>query len=145
MLVDFYHLASSPIERVLPRICERLLDEGARLLVVAEAPLLDQLDAQLWTYRRDAFLPHGRGDAGEPGNQPVLLSDACEPLNGAGNIALADGRWRDEALGFERAFYFFDTGHIDEARDSWRALKDRADVERRYWKQDANGKWVEGP
>jgi DNA polymerase-3 subunit chi len=143
MLVDFYHLASSPLERVLPRICERLLGEGQKLLVVAEEEsLLRQLDEQLWTYASDSFLPHGRSP---PENQPILLSSAMEPLNGAANVALADGLWRDEALAFERAFYFFDNGHLDTARGAWRALKGRAEAEPRYWKQDENGKWVQGP
>jgi DNA polymerase III subunit chi len=142
MLVDFYHLARSPLERVLPQICEKVLGSGERLLIVAEERLLDGLDTQLWSYAREAFLPHGR-DTAE--TQPILLSASAEPLNGATNIALADGRWREEALGFTRAFYFFDAGHLDEARTSWRALKDREGVERRYWKQDERGKWVQGP
>src|SRR3546814_10535893 len=58
MLVDFYHLTASPIERVLPRIGEKLLSEKERLLVVAEPNLLDQLDSQLWSYARDSFLLH---------------------------------------------------------------------------------------
>ena len=145
MLVDFYHLAASPLERVLPRICERLLDGGERLLVVAEAERLDALDTLLWSYARDSFLPHGRsGQAGAEG-QPILLSATPEAANGAENIALADGQWRDEALAFGRAFYFFDHGHLDAARGSWRALKERPEVERRYWKQDEGGKWVQGP
>ena len=55
------------------------------------------------------------------------------------------GAWRDEALGFARTFYFFDNASLDTARGSWRALKDRPEVERRYWKQDERGKWVQGP
>src|SRR6476620_8959915 len=100
MRVDFYHLAASPIERVLPRICERLVEEGERLVVVAEADLLDRLDQQLWTCRKDAFLPHGPAapDAAGAQRQPILLSPDPKSLNGAANIALADGRWRDEAL-----------------------------------------------
>jgi DNA polymerase-3 subunit chi len=147
MRVDFYHLAASPIERVLPRICERLVEEGERLVVVGEADLLDRLDQQLWTYRKDAFLPHGQAsaDAANAQRQPILLSLDPKPLNGAANIALADGRWRDEALAFARTFYFFDNGALDEARRSWRALKGDAGVECRYWKQDENGRWVEGP
>lgn len=147
MRVDFYHLAASPIERVLPRICERLVEEGERLVVVGEADLLDRLDQQLWTYRKDAFLPHGQasGDPAGAQRQPILLSPDAKPLNGAANIALADGRWRDEALEFARAFYFFDSGGLDEARRSWRALQGRTDAECRYWKQDESGRWVEGP
>ncbi|HEY0626339.1 MAG TPA: DNA polymerase III subunit chi [Allosphingosinicella sp.] len=142
MLVDFYHLASSPLERVLPQICEKVLASGERLLIVAEERLLDQLDAQLWNYAPDAFLPHGRSNAEA---QPVLLSTAPEAGNGATNVALADGQWREEALTFNRTFYFFDSVLLDEARSAWRALKGREGVEPRYWKQDERGKWVQGP
>lgn len=145
MLVDFYHLAASPLERVLPQICEKVLAQGNRLLIVAEEALLERLDAQLWDYARDAFLPHGRSDAPSPEAQPILLAAQPAPANGATNIVLADGRWRDEALAFERSFYFFDNSHIDEARGTWRALRDRPEAESRYWKQDERGKWVQGP
>ncbi len=145
MLVDFYHLASSPLERVLPQICEKVLGSGERLLVVAEPSLLQQLDTQLWSYARDAFIPHGLSDGPAPEAQPVLLSPEPAPLNGATNIALADGQWRDEALGFGRTFYFFDSSHIDEARGTWRALQSNAEAQCRYWKQDERGKWVQGP
>jgi DNA polymerase III subunit chi len=145
VLVDFYHLAISPLERVLPRICEKLLEEGERLLIVAEPALLERLDTQLWTYARESFLPHGKAENGAATDQPILLSPVAEPANAAANVALADGRWREEALGFARAFYFFDNSHLDTARGSWRALTDRQGVERRYWKQDERGKWVQGP
>jgi DNA polymerase III subunit chi len=142
MIVDFYHLTVSPLERVLPSIAEKVLAGGQRLLVVAEPDLLARLDEQLWSYARDSFLPHGREPAK---SQPVLLSSEPSPANGATNVALADGRWREEALGFERAFYFFDNDSRDGAREAWRALKGRAGVEARYWKQDERGKWVQGP
>jgi len=141
MIVDFYHLTATPLERVLPAICEKVLAHGERMLVVADATTLARLDEQLWTYSKESFLPHGR-EGGE--SQPILLSETAEAAGGAANVALADGEWREEALGFSRAFYFFDTGHIDSARGAWRALKGRAEVESRYWKQ-VEGKWVQGP
>ncbi|HEX6375552.1 MAG TPA: DNA polymerase III subunit chi [Allosphingosinicella sp.] len=142
MIVDFYHLTASPLERVLPSIAEKVVAGGERLLVVGEPGLLARLDEILWSYAKDSFLPHGRERAE---SQPVLLSADPEAANGAGNIALADGRWRDAALGFARAFYFFDNEGRDAAREAWRALKGKAEVEARYWKQDERGKWVEGP
>jgi DNA polymerase-3 subunit chi len=141
VIVDFYHLTATPLERVLPAICEKVLAQGARLLVVAEAGLLARLDEQLWTYARESFLPHGR-EEGE--RQLILLAETTEPANGSTHVALADGVWREEALGFERAFYFFDAGHLDSARGAWRGLKGRDGIESRYWKQ-ADGKWVQGP
>ena len=141
MIVDFYHLTTTPLERVLPSICEKVLATGERLVVVAEEGQLARIDEQLWTYAKDAFLPHGRE---RPESQPVLLSATPQAANGARNVALADGVWREEALGFERAFYFFDAANLDIARGAWRALKGTDGVESRYWKQ-VDGKWVQGP
>jgi DNA polymerase-3 subunit chi len=142
VIVNFYHLTQSPLERVLPSICQSLLSKGERVLVVAGEGQLATLDQQLWTYAPDSFLPHGRE---RPETQPVLLSAEPQAANGARSIALADGVWREEALGFERAYYLFDNGGLDTARGLWRTLKAKAEVEPRYWKQDERGKWVEGP
>jgi DNA polymerase-3 subunit chi len=142
LIVDFYHLTAAPLERVLPAIAEKVLASGGRLLVVAEEGQLPRLDEQLWTFAKDSFLPHGRT---QPEAQPILLSADPAPANGATNIALADGAWRDEALTFARTFYFFDAGHLDEARAAWRKLKANPEAEARYWKQDERGKWVQGP
>ena len=139
MKVDFYHLTGAPVEAVLPRIAERLLEERGRLLVVAEDDALAaRIDAQLWGWKPESFIPHGRDDAPA---QPVLIAASPEPANGARIIALADGIWREEALGYDRAFHFFGDELIEEARAAWRALGGRDDVERRFWKQDEAGRW----
>ena len=143
MRVDFYHLTAAPLERVLPSICEKVLASGERLLLVAGAAHLARLDELLWTYAADSFLPHARREAGTCETQPVLLSDTPEPLNGATNIALADSVWREEALAFDRTFYFFDDDRVEAARANWRALSKRSDVEARYWKQDERGRWAQ--
>lgn len=141
MRVDFYQLGVRPLERVLPSICEKLLSGGERLLIVADAARLPELDGHLWTYGAGSFLPHGRAGETREADQPILLSSEPHPSNAAANIAIADGRWRDEALGFARAFFFFDAATLDHARASWRALAGRGDVERHYHRQDENGRW----
>jgi DNA polymerase III subunit chi len=141
MIVNFYHLTASPLERVLPTICQGLLARGEKVLIVAPDAQLTRLDERLWTFAADSFLPHGREPAA---SQPILLSQSPEPTNGASNIAFADGEWREEALGFERAYYFFDSSGLDPARALWRTLTDKPEVEARYWKQ-IEGRWVEGP
>ena len=111
MKVDFYHLTGAPVEAVLPRIAERLLEERGRLLVVTEDDALAaRIDAQLWSWKPESFIPHGRDDAPA---QPVLIAASPEPANGARNIALADGIWRDAALGYDRAFHFFGDDHCE--------------------------------
>jgi len=142
MQVDFYHLTAQPLDRVLPRIAERVVETGGRLLVVSESAVQRiALDKLLWAYSAESFLPHAQAGGENDANQPILIAGSAAAANAARNIALADGVWRDEALGFDRAFHFFDEDRIAEARRSWKALADRPGVERRYWKQNSAGKW----
>ncbi len=146
MRIDFYHLTARPLEKVLPSICEKLASGGERLLIVAEEGQVDALDRDLWSYAPESFLPHAAAGGARDADQPILIAASAAPAaNGARNVAIADGLWRDEALAFDRIFYFFDSARIDQARTSWRALKDQAGAERHYWKQDENGRWAEGP
>ena len=131
-----------PLERALPRIAERVVAGGDRLLVVAEeAERREALDRVLWSYAPDSFLPHAQAGGEADADQPVLIAAAPEPANGARMVALVDGVWRDEALGFDRAFHFFDDLSLDAARAAWRGLAGRDGVERRYWKQVEGGRW----
>ncbi|ALR20272.1 MULTISPECIES: DNA polymerase III subunit chi [Sphingobium] len=142
MQVDFYQLSRDPVDQVLPAIAARVLGLGERLLVVAAEPeRLDRISAGLWGGPPDSFLAHGRAGDGQEDMQPILLSQTCAAGNGARHVALADGRWRDEALMFERAFHFFDADTIESARESWRALAKREGVEPRFWRQEGR-KWV---
>ncbi len=145
MQVDFYQLSRDPVERVLPMIASRILADGARLLVVAQdADRRGAISTGLWAAAPASFLAHGEAGAGQEAIQPILLSTDCAAANGARHIALADGLWRDAALTFARAFYFFDADTIEGARQSWRALAKREGVESRFWRQDG-AKWVAGP
>ncbi len=142
MQVDFYQLTTTPLERVLPQIAEKVLTGGGRLLVVtADETRRAGLDRALWTYSPESFLPHGEAGGERDADQPVLLSGEVDAANGARFVALVDGHWRDEALDFDRALHFFDGDSVDAAREAWKALKDRDGVERRYWKQDERGRW----
>lgn len=145
MQVDFYQLTRDPAEKVLPPIAQRVLDGGGRLLVVSgDAAQLDAISAALWGWKPDSFLAHTEAGEGDDAIQPILLSTEPVASNAAKFITLADGEWRDAALAFDRVFYLFPPGQIDNARTAWRTLGEREDVERRYWKQDG-GKWVQGP
>jgi DNA polymerase-3 subunit chi len=143
--VDFYLLSRDPVEAALPKIARAVRDAGERLLVVSADPAqLAALDRSLWEQLPEEFLAHGSADAAHAARQPLLLSARCDASNGANYIALADGIWRDEALGFSRAFLFFDQATIAGARTCWSMLGQRDDIERHFWKQDG-GRWVEGP
>ena len=142
MQVDFYHLTAAPVDRVLPQIADKVVSSGARLLIVAAgADQRAHLDRLLWTYQPDSFLPHAQAGMADDAAQPVLIAERPEPTNGARNVAIVDGTWRDAALAFDRAFHLFGEDHITAARAAWRALAGRPDVERRYWRQSDSGRW----
>jgi DNA polymerase-3 subunit chi len=144
MRVDFYQLSRQPVEQVLPVIAGRLLDGGERLLVVGDDDRLSRLSEALWTAAPASFLAHARAGEGDDAVQPILLSADCAAGNGAANIAIADGLWREEALGFARAFYFFDADTIDGARAAWRLVSRHEGAEPHFWRQEGR-RWIEGP
>ena len=143
MRVDFYQLGASSPERVIAAVAARLLGKGEKLLVVAsDEALLARLDRQLWDQGAASFLPHGISGGSDDARQPILLSGDIDAPNLARNLLIADGEWRDAALGFERAFFLFDSTTLEAARLAWKLLSGRDGVERHYWANEG-GKWVE--
>ena len=143
MRVDFYQLGAVPIEQVIAGLAAKLLAQDERLLVVAEdEALLARLDRLLWDLGPASFLPHALAGRAEDPRQPILLSTGADSANRARNLLIADGKWREAALAFNRAFYLFDSSSIGEAREAWRSLAEREEVERHYWAY-ADGRWAE--
>lgn len=140
----FYHLERSEVERALPPLLEKCLQRGWRALVRGGLEeRLEALDASLWTYRDDAFLPHARDSAGEASRQPVLLTAQAGNPNSAQVIFLIDGAEPGELASFERACIVFDgrdEAALESARSRWKQAKD-AGVSVSYWRESAAGKW----
>ena len=56
----FYHLQGQKLEGVLTPLLEKSLERGWKVVVQgASEERIEALDAHLWTYRDDGFLPHG--------------------------------------------------------------------------------------
>lgn len=141
----FYHLESIPLEKVLPQLLEKSLERGWKAVVEASSQeRLETLDAALWTYRDDSFLPHGiEGiDAEADADTPVLLTCTNTNPNGAQIRLFVDRAVPAEPLGYERVAYIFD-GHdpdaVTEAREAWKVLKNNHTLT--YWQQDPSGRW----
>jgi DNA polymerase-3 subunit chi len=144
MQVDFYQLGQTPFEQVIASLAEKLLAQDARLLIVAEdETLLARLDRLLWDQGATSFLPHGLAGGADDARQPILLSTSPDAPNLARNMLIADGQWREAALGYDRAFYLFDNSALEGARLAWKLLSGRDGVERRFWAQDERGRWNE--
>lgn len=138
--VLFYHLQRQPLEAVLPGLLEKTLERGWKAVVQAGTEdRVAALDAHLWTYRDESFLPHGT----EGEDQPILLTVSPANLNGAAVRFFVDGAPVAEVDAYVRAVILFDGNDpaaVAEARTSWAALK-AAGHQTTYWQQSAQGRW----
>jgi DNA polymerase-3 subunit chi len=139
----FYHLESQPLERVLPQLLEKTLERGWRAVVeTASAERAAALDALLWTWRDDSFLPHAIAGDETDLEQPVLIATDEANANGANVRFFVDRAVPQSGEGYERLVYLF-SGHdpdaVTEARTAWKALGEGNALT--YWQQDASGRW----
>jgi DNA polymerase-3 subunit chi len=140
----FYHLERTGPDQVLPELLEKTLSRGWRALVRSPLPeRLEHLDGWLWSYRDDAFLPHGL--EGEPfaERQPILLTRKLENPTAAQALFLLDGASTGELDGFARCVLIFDgrdEATLGAARASWTAFK-REGRPISYWRQAEAGGW----
>lgn len=140
----FYHLERSTLDQVLPGLLEKTRERGWRALVRApDAGRLGEISDQLWTFRPEAFLAHGRTDEPHGDRQPILLTDQMENPNGAQALFIVDGAELGDLSGLERCFVIFDgrdEAALQGARALWKRLRD-ADQAMAYWKQTETGRW----
>jgi DNA polymerase-3 subunit chi len=146
MRVDFYHLQSSPLERALPMLLERVLGAGQRAVVMAASEArVDALANMLWTYNPNSWLPHGTSRDGFDALQPVWLTDKEENPNDARVLVLTDGMAAGFMARFERCLDLFDGTSeeaVTQARARWSAAKAEGH-DLHYWQQNPAGGWSE--
>lgn len=142
--VWFYHLERAAPEAALVELLEKTLARGWRAKVKAPSRArLEALDADLWTDRPDAFLPHGLQDEPNAQRQPILLSTGEENLNRANALFLLDGAEPDPLEGYARCVDLFDGSdpeQVQAARTRWKAAKGRG-LPVSYWRQTEAGRW----
>jgi DNA polymerase III subunit chi len=140
----FYHLQRQPIERVLPSLIEKSLERGWRVVVQASEERVEALDAHLWTYRDDSFLPHGTWREAEAAAQPILLTVNDDNPNGAAVRFLVDGAsLPSDAAAYQRIVLLFDGDDpdaVEAARARWSDAK-RSGFDVTYWQPDEQGRW----
>lgn len=141
----FYQLKGQTPEQVLPGLLQKSLERGWRVVVQASSDeRVEALDAHLWTWREDSFLPHGTWRDAEAADQPIVLTVDEENPNGATVRFLVDGaNLSGDAAGYERIVLLFDGDDpeaVEMARARWGAAK-AAGAEVTYWQADEQGRW----
>lgn len=141
----FYHLKGQTPEQVLPALLQKSLDRGWRVVVQGcSEERIEALDAHLWTWRDDLFLPHGTWRDAEAAQQPIVLTLHGDNPNGAVVRFLIEGATMpDDALVYQRVVLLFDgqdPDAVEAARTRWSEAKS-AGFEVTYWQADENGGW----
>ncbi|AXV14899.1 DNA polymerase III subunit chi [Neorhizobium sp. SOG26] len=141
----FYHLTESKLEDALPALLEKSVERGWKVVVQTSTEARrDFLDAHLWTFREDSFLPHGTDEAPMSEAQPVLLTATGDNPNAASVRFLVDGAEPPPLDGYERIVFMFDgydTAQLEGARAQWKRLKAEGHT-LTYWQQTEEGRWV---
>lgn len=140
----FYHMTESKLEDALPRLIEMSLERGYRVAVqTGSDERRDALDALLWTYREDSFLPHGPDTCEFAQEHPVLLTASNANPNKANVRFLVDGAEPGELSAYDRAVFMFDgfsTEQVEAARQNWTRFKAEGHA-LSYWQQNRDGRW----
>jgi DNA polymerase III, chi subunit len=142
--VLFFHLERQPLEAVLPKLIVTSLERDWRVVVQAGSQeRVAALDALLWTFDEEAFLPHGVAGGDHDADQPVLLTTGPENPNGAVVRFLIDRAEPPDLKPYLRGVFLFD-GHdpeaVAEARAQWKTQK-AAGHDLTYWQQNPRGGW----
>jgi DNA polymerase-3 subunit chi len=141
----FYHLKGQTLEQVLPSLLEKSLERGWRVVVQAASDeRIEGLDAHLWTWRDDKFLPHGTWRESEASEQPILLTvNADNPNRAAVRFLVEGAEMPSDAASYARVVLLFDGEDPDAvaaARTRWGEAK-AAGFDVTYWQPDERGRW----
>ena len=148
--VSIYQLTTHPLEKVLPRILEKVYDGGLKALVLTDTPEhREKLNASPWTYSSGAFLPHGAdgNKLSDPQDNPIWVS--TEPVNKieATVLVLTDGRFVEDISQYTRCVDIFDGNNAKalESAEQRREQYRQAGHPVVYWRQSFNGNWDQVP
>lgn len=84
MQIVGYHHSISPLEKVLPKLLEKVLASGQKAVVmIPSQEQLKTIDTFLWTYSKSELIPHGGIEDGNALLQPVWLTCIEENPNHA--------------------------------------------------------------
>jgi DNA polymerase III subunit chi len=141
--IRFYQLLETPLEAALPKLLEKATSQGMRACIATgTAERAQALDAALWIYAADSFLPHGRAPS-SGADQPIWLAPNIENPNGADLLVTLDGQQPERFEDWKLVCDMFDgtdEAALEAARARWKTLKAAGHV-LSYWRQTPAGAW----
>ncbi|WP_310619940.1 DNA polymerase III subunit chi [Flexibacterium corallicola] len=142
--VLFYQLSKYPLEQALPVLLQKCLERDWAVVVeFGSKERRDALNAHLWSFSEEAFLPHGTKEDGFEEAQPIYLTCEGDSPNLPAVRFCVDRAPMREATGYERIIYMFDGNDpeaLSEARKCWLDAK-KTPFALTYWAQTDAGGW----
>jgi DNA polymerase-3 subunit chi len=148
--VSVYQLTTHPLEKVLPRILEKVYDGGLRALVVTDTPdHMQTINATLWTYSPGSFLPHGMdgNKTFDPADNPIWITTEPQNKNEASVLVLTHGQQADNLSSYVRCVDIFDGNDLVASVSAQQRCSDYQKQGHPvvYWKQSLTGNWDQVP
>lgn len=142
--IRFYHLTRRTADQALPELADRAYSKGHKIVIrCGEADEVERLNAHLWGFNPDAFLPHGSAKDGYSSHQPIYLTCQNDNPAGADVLILMPGAAADTIDGYALCCTFVDGNNPEQvtaARGLWTQWK-TAGHTMTYWQQSDQGKW----
>ena len=142
--VSIYQLTKSPLEKILPKLMEKVIQGEKRAVILASSKdRVEELTRILWTYSTLTFLPHGSAEDDFATEQPIWLTSELENPNNAEVLVLCDGADVPDTQGFLRCLDLFDGNDpqaTEQARQRVKRYRDQG-CQVSFWQQGPDGAW----
>lgn len=142
--IQFYHLTSTPALRAVPKLMEKALSSGARVvMLLKDTASLQQMSDALWTANPDGFLPHASASSSSAADNPIVLATREENPNGASILCVLSGALVHSAADYAKVLDVFDGADetsLAAARERWAHYKSQG-LPLQYVRQDPKGGW----
>lgn len=141
MELNFYHVMSGNLVPSVAKLLEKVYDSGKKSVFFS--PLEDRVkivDKTLWTFSKNAFIPHGDKSLGFSELQSVYLTSEIENPNKATVLVMTDDfDYKSWNQNFERVICIFeDDDSAEIAQSMFSDLKNQG-KNVKYWKQSQKG------
>ena len=141
MELNFYHVMSGNLVPSVVRLLEKVYNTGKRSIFFS--PLEDRvkiIDKTLWTFSKNAFVPHGDKEFGFADQQAIYMASEVENPNQATVLVMTDSfdykSWKQD---FEKVIFVFEDDAY--AKTAQKILMDLKNQQKNvnYWRQSQKG------
>lgn len=145
MDITFYELYTTPVEKSLPLLLQKIYDSEKKVHIVCQNDQqISLLDDVLWTFSSLAFIPHASKNTSHDfhDQNPIWLASDTTFINKPELIILLQPLNIDLFKSIPTIIYFYDA-HLPEAKD-FIALKKHYDQNQTaytQWIQSKTGSW----